>query len=59
MTRCCVKCKLYRLCIEEVEKNVDLLEQKLDKVSYNIMSYLNRYLYIINLTFALSENDYP
>ena len=35
-----MKCTLYRLCIEEVEKNVDLLEQKLDKVSYNIIKCL-------------------
>lgn len=35
---------IYRSCIEEMEKNVDQLEQKLDKVSYTWyykMSYLN------------------
>lgn len=34
---CCIKRKLYRSCIEEMEKNVEQLEQKLDKVNRTML----------------------
>jgi len=34
--------KLYSSCIEEVEKNVDQLEQKLDKVLYDPTKFLTQ-----------------